>query len=316
MTPAGRWTEGFRERSRLSFILATILTGGLALVALRALDLAEVSAAFGQADLLWVVPALGALAVAFVIRALRWQLLFDFRRRPPLREVSGALLAGLFFNSVLPFRAGEVARLLVLHRRARSPRLQVLGTIAAERIYDVLALLVLFALALPWLPEAPWLRSVAFAGAALVVAAVLASVARPLRFVSSVTDTRREEAGKNLLAGVVALHRVRPATTAAILTMLSWLVLWLSSWLLLQGFAFEVGFGAAATLLVLVATGFSLSLPSGPGAVGVFEAAVIVALLPFGVEPEAALSYGLVLHALNAVPYVVAGLLILPRLSR
>jgi hypothetical protein len=45
--------------------------------------------------------------------------------------------------------------------------------------------------------------------------------------------------------------------------------------------------------------------------VGVWEAAVIVALLPFDVTAEAALSYGLVLHALNVVPYLVGGLVAL-----
>jgi hypothetical protein len=299
-------------------LVATVLTVGLAVVGLRALDLDEVADAFREADLWWLVPSLLALVAAFWIRALRWQLLFERERRPPLGDVSAALAVCLFFNSVLPFRAGEVARLIVLHRRRALPRLQVLGTIAAERIYDVLALLVLLALALPWLPDAPWLRGVAIAGGALAVAVALASAALvvwgdrlarlvvwPLRFFRFVTPERREAAGQSLLTGVAALHRPRAAAVAAALTLASWLVLWASYWLLLQGFELEVG--AAAALLVLVATGFSLALPSGPSALGVFEAAVVVALLPFGVEAEQALSYALVLHAVNLVPYLVAG---------
>ena len=66
----------------------------------------------------------------------------------------------------------------------------------------------------------------------------------------------------------------------------------MSFWLLLQGF--DLGVGGAAAMLVLVATGFSLAVPSGPSAVGVWEAAVIVALLPFDVTAEAALLHGLV----------------------
>jgi uncharacterized membrane protein YbhN (UPF0104 family) len=43
----------------------------------------------------------------------------------------------------------------------------------------------------------------------------------------------------------------------------------------------------------------------------VFEAAVLVGLRPYGVEDSLALSYAVVLHALNFVPYVVVGYVVL-----
>ena len=36
-------------------------------------------------------------------------------QRPPLREVTRALLVGYFFNNILPMRAGEAARVISLH---------------------------------------------------------------------------------------------------------------------------------------------------------------------------------------------------------
>ena len=53
--------------------------------------------------------------------------------------------------------------------------------------------------------------------------------------------------------------------------------------------------------------GLGLILPASPAAVGVFEAAVLVALKAYGVPESRALSYALVLHALNFFPYIVAG---------
>jgi uncharacterized membrane protein YbhN (UPF0104 family) len=50
-----------------------------------------------------------------------------------------------------------------------------------------------------------------------------------------------------------------------------------------------------------------LILPSGPAAVGVFEAATLVALLPYNVDRSTALSYALVLHGLNFLPFIVFG---------
>ena len=83
------------------------------------------------------------------------------------------------------------------------------------------------------------------------------------------------------------------------------LVLAASVWLLLLGTDINVGYGMA--LLVLIATNLVLVLPSSPAALGAFEAAVVVGLGAYGVERAEALSFALVLHALNAFPYIPLG---------
>jgi glycosyltransferase 2 family protein len=71
--------------------------------------------------------------------------------------------------------------------------------------------------------------------------------------------------------------------------------------------SFDLDLPVVSGLLVLTAVGLSLILPAGPGSVGVFEAAVIVALRAYDVPQAEALSYALVLHAVNFFPYIVAG---------
>jgi uncharacterized membrane protein YbhN (UPF0104 family) len=93
--------------------------------------------------------------------------------------------------------------------------------------------------------------------------------------------------------------------TALAVTTLSWLVLAVSVWLLLLGTDIDAGFGMA--LLILIATNLILVLPSGPAAVGAFEAAVVVVLGAYGVARSEALSFALVLHALNLFPYLLLG---------
>ncbi len=58
---------------------------------------------------------------------------------------------------------------------------------------------------------------------------------------------------------------------------------------------------------MVVAINLAMIIPSGPAGVGVFEAATLAALLPFDVDRSTALSYALVLHGLNIVPFIVAG---------
>jgi uncharacterized membrane protein YbhN (UPF0104 family) len=93
--------------------------------------------------------------------------------------------------------------------------------------------------------------------------------------------------------------------SAGLWTVASWLVLALSNWFVMLGF--DLGLSPAAGLLVAVAGAVAMILPASPGALGVYEAATVVALDSYGVPRSEAVSYALVLHALNFVPFVVAG---------
>lgn len=296
-------------------IVVTVVFGYLAI---RNADADEVWEALVQSNPWWLVPAFAALAAGIFIRAYRWQLLFVPALRPPLRLVWNAVLVGYFFNSVLPARAGEVARVVYLNRRARAAYTQSAATVVVERGYDTLILLLLFFAALPWLPSVSWLR--AAAALALVVAAGLLAVAlvawrwqgRPLLVLlrplvrRGVLAQERVEAWAHLLGeGLAGL--TRPATVLGVgsWTVASWLVLSLSNWFAML--AFDLGLSPVAGLLVAVATAVAMILPASPGGLGVFEAATVVALDSYGVPTSEAVSYALVLHALNFVPFLVAG---------
>jgi uncharacterized membrane protein YbhN (UPF0104 family) len=93
------------------------------------------------------------------------------------------------------------------------------------------------------------------------------------------------------------------------LTIVSWLVLAFSFWILMA--AFDLHLPVVAGMLVVVAINLSLVLPSSPAALGVFEAATVVALRAFDVPQAEALSYALVLHLLNFLPFLLIGLVLL-----
>jgi uncharacterized protein (TIRG00374 family) len=268
------------------------------------------------------VPALAALVFANILRGFRWQFLFANETRPPYRRVLSAMLLGQFFNNILPARAGEAARIVALNQSAGTSRIEAAGTVVAERAWDVVSLVVILFVAVPWLPHVSWLRAAAILGIALslgliVVVGLLAQWAerplafllRPLARLPFLSAERTTHAAANLVRGLAGLRRPRLALAAFALTAASWLALMLSAWFVLRGFDLGLGFGAA--LLVYIAIGLAMILPSSPAALGVFEAATIVALRPYHVSDSRALSYAIVLHALNFFPYVAAGLLIL-----
>jgi glycosyltransferase 2 family protein len=315
-----------RALSRAGLTLVGLGMSALFLwLAVRNVDLELFWQALGDSDYLWLLPALGLIAVGVVIRAWRWQFLFYRETRPPLPPLVRAILVGLLFNSILPARAGEAARIVVLHQETGTSRVEALGTAVVERVYDVLALFVLLFVATPFMPEVTWLRRAAVIGLALTALVAVAVfvverygerpilfVLRPLKRIPRIPDESVDRAGRNLVQGLGALHRPHLAAPAFALTVASWLMLALSFWCVLAAFGLG-GLGYDAALLMLVTTTLALVIPSAPGGLGVFEAGGVLALHAYGVDQSIALSATVVAHALNLFPYIAAGAIVLHR---
>jgi uncharacterized protein (TIRG00374 family) len=290
-------------------------------LAVRGVKLADALDALRASNLLWLLPTSVVLALALWLRVLRWWVLFDAASRPSLRAVGHAAFVGYFFNNILPARAGEAARVFALHGKARTPRAEAVGTVVIERVFDLLALLFLLFASYPLLPEISWLRAAALFGLAVVTVLVAVIVVlvryddRAVRWLLSplhrlpVAREHVEPAVINATRGLVALREPRVALRGMALTLASWVMLALSFWILMAGF--DLGLPVVAGMLVVIAINLSLVLPSSPAALGVFEAATVVALRAFDVPQAQALSYALVLHLLNFVPFLVIGAVLL-----
>lgn len=314
--------------SRRAVLRSALIWGGLAVSALFAylavkdVRFADVGHALRHSNYWWLIPSLAVLAVGVVLRTLRWQFLFLRATRPAFSASAHAMIVGLFFNSILPARAGEAARIVALNQRAGTSRAETTATVLTERAEDVLSLLVLLFVFLPWFPHVRGLRAAAIVGIVLVLAlaAVVLTLARhgarPLRFLLRplsrlplVSGARLDAAAENLAQGLAALRQPRLALASLALTLVSWLVLAASIWLALLCFHLDVS--PLASLLVLITANLAMVLPSSPGAVGVFEAATVYALNAYGISDARALSAAVVIHVLNLVPYLVVGFLVL-----
>src|SRR5207249_5015005 len=97
-----------------------------------------------------LTPAVLAISMAYLFRACRWGALLAPLSPARLRDLFAATTVG--FGAVFLFgRAGEVVRPVVLPMR--DPRIRPsasLVTIMIERIYDMMAVVVLFAINLLW----------------------------------------------------------------------------------------------------------------------------------------------------------------------
>jgi uncharacterized protein (TIRG00374 family) len=303
-------------------VLGTVVTLVSAYLALRNVDLAEVWSILRSSDYWWLAPAIGVMALAVFVRVIRWRYLFAAERRPAFWPLSEGLLVGHFFNTVLPARAGDLARVGAINLRAGTSKAEALATVMVERVFDVLALLLLLFVALPWLPEVTWVRTAAIVAVVLGIAFAACVVVltlygerpvhvllKPLGRLRFLHADRLEKAASNLSEGLVGLRRAHLGGASFALTVVSWLLFALCFWLVTL--CFDLGLPLGAGLLVVIATGFSLALPAAPAGLGVFEAATILALAAYDVPKSEALSYALVLHAATTLPFLVAGGLLL-----
>jgi hypothetical protein len=317
-----------RRRSRVLLNLVTVaVTIGFTYLALSGIDLGTAWRALKSSDYWWLLPALLAFALGNVARAMRWRSLFAPGRRPPARTTLNAMLIGYLYNNILPARAGEAARVLVLTQRSDSPPVEITGTVVLERIYDLVSLLLIFFLAAPWLPHVSWLGPAAIvagvlglgiAGTAAVLVIYgdrpLRVLLRPLRRFAPFTEERIERTAGELVHGLSGLHHRRVAVEALLWTTAAWLCSMSSAYLVTL--AFHMHLSLAAGVLIQVAVGLGMVLPSAPAAVGVFEGATLIALRAFGLGRSTALPYALVLHLLNFVPFVLVGAALLHYNSR
>jgi glycosyltransferase 2 family protein len=252
------------------------------------------------------------------MRAMRWRSLFAHDRRPGRRPVLAATMIGYLFNNILPARAGEAARVVALTQRTGTPAAEIVGTVVVERAYDVLSVLIIFFCASPWLPHQSWFGTAAIlAGvAAVALGAIIVALAlhgdRPLRWLvrplgrlPGLSAERVEREAATLAGGLAGLREHRVAFEALVWSLAAWMTSALWAWFVLLAFEPSRGFGAG--VLVTVVIGLSMIIPSPPAAVGVFEAAGVLALHAYHVSQSAALPYALVLHVSNFVPLVLVG---------
>ena len=97
----------------------------------------------------WVILPVGLiLALSHLVRALRWRLIMEpLGYKPSIINTFLAVLIGYLANLAVP-RLGEVLKCTLISKYEKVPAEKIIGTIVAERAFDVISLGLIFLLAL------------------------------------------------------------------------------------------------------------------------------------------------------------------------
>jgi uncharacterized protein (TIRG00374 family) len=293
------------------------------ILAFRGQDPAEILDAFARVDWRYLPLALILLYTGITIRAYRWHVLLRPVCDIPTREVFPILIVGYAANNVLPLRTGELVRAWALGQRYGVRKTAALATIAVERLFDGLTMLLFVGGAATAIGLTAELQHVAlvsavvFAVALLGMAVLLAGgtlrdrllwlVLGPLPDAFAV---RVERMADSFLAGLGVLSRRRDLALVALSSIVAWSFEASTYWMVAKAFGEPLtgAMTAVGAFLTTAIGNLATLVPSGPGYVGTFEAGVLLALNgTLHVGRGLALSYAVLLHLLLWLPVTVWG---------
>ena len=326
----------FDRRAWLGLVISLIALW----LAVRGIDLGLLVDALSRGDYRWLLPAAAVVVVGQVVRAYRWRMLFGEGPRVSFGDTFWIICIGYLVSTVLPLRLGDPTRAWLIETRTPAGGAEALAAVVAERVLDLATIALLLALWLPdpasrllgeelgpgWWAEPRWLRwaGLAFCAAAYAGVLTLGWLTGPIARAAGALSAwlarapgvrATPERAATVIEGQVrrfggafgALGHPRLALAAALASGVVWGLGALSYWLVMPAVLLPSSLSLA--IFAMGAAALFAIIPSSPGYIGVFHAAIVAALwIGADVPREQAFGYAIVLHAVTFVTLIALGL--------
>lgn len=289
-------------------------------------DVAKIGSELREARFFWIFMALLFGVFSHVVRALRWKLLIrSLGFHPKTSTTFYSLMTGYLTNLVIP-RMGEITRCATLSRYSGLPFNALAGTVVAERVFDMLCLLLLIFLTVvfqfPFLKE--FLTEYVFTPLLLLVQGnywllilgLLTAMGLVLVFLLYLKGVDRENSGwgakikRQLIGfgrGVKSLFFLRHKLLFAGLSVLIWFFYFMTVYLCFFAIQATSTLGVADAFTVLALGSLGIVAPV-PGGIGTYHFVVITTLTELlGVAREPATSYAYIAHATQTLMVMILG---------
>ena len=300
-------------------------------LAMRGIDARALLDALSHGRYVWLLPAVLVVVIGQAVRALRWRMLFGDGPLPSFADTFWIICIGYLVSTVLPLRLGDPTRAWLIETRTPAGGAEALAAVVAERVLDLVTIAALLALWSPqpaarlleaelgagWWSSADHLRwaAIGFAAAAYggvavlgrltaLVATLAANAARLAARLPGVRIAPRRAAEvmhtqvTRFGGAFGALSRPRSAVLAVCASIIVWGLGALSYWLVMP--AVHLTPSVTLAIFAMGAAALFAIVPSSPGYIGVFHAAIVAALWILADVPrEVALGYAIVLHAVT-----------------
>lgn len=264
----------------------------------------DVVAALRQAEWIYLLIALPIYFLSYVFRAKAWHTIL--KEVVPFRKVFLTMHLGYLLNNILPFRLGELGRAYVLGRENGLGFWRVFPSILIERVFDMIIMASLLLGTIPFVLDTGNTREIAIiiGGIVLLGLLVLYLLARNRQWALDQFEKLGarwpillrlgQERLEAFLEGLSALTSPRRFISVIVLMVISWGLAITIQFLVLRSFYPDARIVHSTFTQGVSALG--VAVPSSPGYIGVFEAAIVGALAVFDIQPSTAFAYAVTLH--------------------
>lgn len=293
-------------------------------------DMRDLSASLTQVQKRWwiFIPIAIVGFLSHFFRGLRWRLMLEsLDIHPTITNITGAVFIGYITNLLIP-RMGEVAKCTVMARYEEEPADKLIGTIVAERAFDMVCLLLIslltFFVQMDVVKTYLAHLSEQMAGKNLPILATLGLLGLAAFIAVLVLVYRRNREGKlgrfikGLGEGVGSILTLKRRGIFLFYTFLIWgaylLLIVLGFWALPA--TASLGLGAALSVLVFGSIGMIVT----PGGLGAYPQALqLVLSMLYAVPASFALAFGWISWLAQTLIILVFGalaFLVLPIYNR
>lgn len=299
-------------KKTISLSLRAALVGACLVYAFWGVDFSLLGEAFAKFDLFAIVAMTLLSFTGYWAMALRMNFLSGYT----CGQVVGlkSFLLAMAVNNVAPAKLGEVAKAFYLRKECGYSLSQSLSMVFWERFFDLNAILAMglvvafhFNLKMAFFPLAIGVSSIW-----VCLFFVRKWPAKAEKLIALVPFERLREFIIEVKLQLVHGVTLRYLIILGFYTILVWVLYAIPTFLTITWVA-GLNLTMGQTLAVFILSSLGMAMPSSPGAVGVYEAAVIFGLGLFKVDKELALAIGLVIHMSQYIPTTVSGLLVLAR---
>lgn len=293
---------------------------------LRNANLEDVWRILKSTDPKWLAIGLLVNFSALLFRTARWRILLDPDRPPPLYATFFATTVGYMLSTILPIRASDVARPVLLARRTNTRFSGALGTVLMERVLDLYFILMLFIVFAfrRWneFSQNEWFFVVRVGAiASAVLLALLTTfivgmhlfrdvIRRAHEFIGRVIPKRFRDPWMHFFDTFASTLEIARNLRAFGLVLLCTCGIWfcLTSQFIFTVLALHHPLPWDSSIFVTGITTVGLAIPT-PGGVGGFHKACQLVLTHFyGFDIDSSVATAVLFHVVGTLPVLVAGL--------
>ena len=326
-----------------------ILLSALALyLSFRNVPFADLATYLTTINYFWILPSVFIALISFVIRTLRWQFILGAAHTVSFWQAFHPMMIGFMLNCILPGRIGELARPAILQKKDNIPFSTGLATVAAERLFDIILLIILLITVFAFVYIDPALdisfgkyhlnretliaigagmfklSAVLIAGIIIINFSATQKVVKRLImampsiffFVGSDFKNRMQERIctpligflENLVLGFALIKNPKKVGICIVLSTIIWTLAALSYYVMALGCP-GIRLSYFEIMAVMIIICLFIALPSVPGFWGLWEAGGVFALSLFGISAKEALGFTLANHVIQMVPVIIIGIL-------